>query len=242
MQPLVIEDNIAVAATTDVPDVISQNSSLQKLRRLPYPCIIKLNAVTSAANLRIAFDVGSQNFVDLSDVRVGTDLQDPQDLINDEMVGMGGDILSLRAVNLTAGSLNLRYRITAIALSDLGITDIRQVPITRVVQRTVSIANNTVDSDQMAGLRYERPQVDSIIKVFATASAAGLARQMFVETTQVAPPSAIAPLNRMPQDPFDAITDGIQVPGGKKFSLLIGNASGGALQFNWKAKFQEIGG
>jgi hypothetical protein len=241
MQPLVIEDNIAVAATTDVPDVISQNSSLQKLRRLPYPCIVKLVAVTSAASLRIAFDIGSQNFIDLSDVRVGTDLQDPQDLVNDEMIGMGGDILSLRAVNLTGGSLSLRYRIVAIALSDLGITDIKQVPITRVIQRTASIANNTVDSDQMAGLRYERPQVDSVVKIFATASASGLLRQMYVETTQVAPPSAIAPLNRMPQDPFDMLADGIQVPDGKKFSLLIGNASGGAITFNWKAKFQEIG-
>lgn len=237
-QPLVIEDNISVAATTDVPDVISLNNSLTKLRRLPWPAAIKLVAVTSAANLRIAFDVGSENYVDLSDVRVGTDLQDPQDLINDEMYGDIGNILSLRAVNLTAGALSLRYRIVAISLADLGQTSMP--PKTRVVQRFASIANNTVDSDQMVGLRYERPQVDSIFKMFATASAAGLVRQMYVETTQVAPPSAIAPLNRMPQDPFDQLTDGIQVPGGKKFSFLLGNSSGGALTINWKAKIQEL--
>lgn len=238
MQPLVIEDNISVAATTDQPDVISLNNSLQKLRRLPWPAAIKLVAVTSAASLRIAFDVGSQNYVDLSDVRVGTDLQDPQDLINDEMYGKGGDILNLRAVNLTGGALSLRYRIVAIALQDLGVTEFP--PSTRVVQRFASIANNTVDSDQFAGLRYERPQVDSIIQIFGTASAAGITRQMYVETTQVAPPSAIAPLNRMPQDPFDSLTDGIQVPSGKKFSLLVGNSSGGALTFNWKAKIREM--
>lgn len=238
MQPIIIEDNISVAATTDVPDVISQNSSLAKLRRLPYPCAVKLMAVVSAVNLRIAFDVGSQNYVDISDPRVGTDLQDPQDLINDEMYANGGDILSLRAINLTAGALSLRYRIVAIALADLGVTE--APPGTRVVQRQVSIANNTVDSDQFAGLRYERPQVDTIIQVFGTASAAGLIRQMFVETTQVAPQSAIAPLNRVPQDPFDSLTDGIQVPSGKKFSLLFSNSSGGALTAFWKAKLREL--
>jgi hypothetical protein len=238
MQPIIIEDNISVAATTDVPDVISANSSLLRLRRLPYPCAVKLVAVVSAVNLRIAFDIGSQNFVDISDPRVGTDLQDPQDLISDEMYGNGGDILSLRAINLTGGALSLRYRIVALALADLGQTEMP--PATRVIQRQVSIANNTVDADQFPNLRYERPQTDSIVQLFGTASAAGLTRQVYVETTQAAPSSAIAPLNRMPQDPFDSLVDGVQVPKGKKISLLFSNSSGGALTAFWKAKFREM--
>jgi len=238
MQPIIIEDNISVAAGDDVSNVIASNPSLSRYLRCPFPAAAKLLAVISATGLRIAMDYGSKNVVDLSDVRVGTDLQDPIDVINDEFYPEGGDQLALRAINTTGGALSLRYRIVLAPLEDMGVSEIP--PDTRVLQRLVSIADGSVDTDVLAGSRYERPKVDSLLKLFGTASAAGLTRQVYVETTNVAPASAIAPLNRMPQDPFDVIAEGIQIPADNKTSILFSNSSGGALTAFWKAKFAEL--
>lgn len=238
MQPVVIEDNISVAANTDQPNVIALNPTLARYLRCPFAAAGKLLAVTSASGLRIALDYGSKNVVDLSDCRVGTDLQDPLDLINDEWYPDDGAQITLRAVNQTAGALSLRYRIILLPLVDMGVTEVP--PDTRVYQRLLSLASLAVDTDVFAGIKYERLQVDSMLKVFSTASAAGITRQVYVETNNVAPASAIAPLNRIPQDPFDVTVEGVQVPADNKVSLLFSNPTGGALTVNFKAKWQEM--
>lgn len=238
MQPIIIEDNISVAANADIPNLIAQNPSLARYLRAPFPCAAKLIAVVSAADLRLAMDYGSKNVVELSDPRVGTDLQDPLDVINDEWYPDTGDQLVLRAVNLTAGAISARYRIVLVPLEDLGI-DMRP-PDCRVVQRRTPVAAAAVDLDVLAGTRYERTQVDSYLQAFGTASAAGLLRQIYVETNNVAPASAIAPLNRIPQDPFDNIAEGIQVPADNKTALLFSNPTGGTINAFWRAKFREL--
>lgn len=242
MQPIIIEDSISVAANSTNDNVIVSNASLRKYLRSPFPAQGKLLAVISATGLRVSLDYGSKNVVDSSDLRVGTDLQDPLDVLSEEWYPNEGDQLVLRAVNTTAGAITLRYRIMLFPLAEPGQVPAEGMPPdVRVVQRgPVSVPAAAVDQQLLDGLRYERPPVDSILEVFATASAAGLTRQLFVGMEQMAPPSAIPPLNRIPQDPFDSNIQGVEAPQDKQIELSASNPTGGALNVFFKVKLAEL--
>lgn len=234
MQPVVIEDNISVAATSVNDNVIVSNTALRRYLRCPFNCQASLLAVSSASGLRISFDYGSKNVVADSDVRVGTDLQDPLDLLTDDFFPSDGAQLVLRAANTTGGAISLRYRIVLTPI------EVDQMPPdTRVMQRFQSIPASSLDLQLLQGLRYERAPVDSLMELFMTSSAAGITRQVYIDTESIAPPSAIAPLNRMPQDPFDRHLGGIEVPQDKQIELSVTNLTGGALTVFWKLKLQE---
>lgn len=233
MQPVVIEDNISVAAATVNDNVIVSNTSLRRYLRCPFNCVAKLVAVTSAVGLRISMDYGSKNVVADSDVRVGTDIQEPLDLLTDNFYPEEGAQLVLRASNTTGGAISLRYRIVLTPVDELQ-------PDCRVMQRFQSIAASGLDVQLLAGLRYERAPVDSEMALFMTASATGSTRQVYIDTESIAPPSSLAPLNRMPQDPFDQHVNGIEVPQDKQIEISVTNPTGGAITVFWKLKLQEL--
>lgn len=240
MQPQIIEDSIAVAANTVVENIIAANNSLRSLLRSPFPANGKILAIISATGLQISLDYGSKNVLAPSDLRVGTDLQDPFDVLNDDWYVNEGDMLILRANNTTGGAITLRYRIVLTPLAEPG-QAVELPPDSRVMQRgPVAVAAGVVDQQLLDGLRYERPPVPSTLEVFMTASAAGLTRQLYVEQDRISPPTSIPPLNRVPQDPSDSVIDGIEVPEDKLIQLPVSNPTGGALNVFWRTKLTEI--
>ncbi len=244
MQPVIIEDTIAIAGSSTNENVIVSNASLRGLLQTPYPCKISLLAVQSAAGLRIDFDHGSKNTVKSSEIRVATFAEDPLDVINDEHFAQEGEQLVLRAVNTTVGALTLRYRIKLEPLVGDDWTPGQAFdlpPDTRVMQRgPIAVANGTNDLQLLDGLAYERLDVPSILRVLMSQSAIGMTRQLYIEQDRVAPPSAIAISNRIPQDPFDSTIDGVEVPENALQQLQVTNNSGGALNVFWKTKNQEL--
>lgn len=240
MQPVIIEDAITIAGSTTNDNVIVSNASLRKYLRAPFQARGKLVVIASLASMRVQLDYGSKNVVDLSDVRVGTDLQEPLDVLNDNWYPSEGDQLVLRAVNANAGANILRYRIVLYPMFDQAGNPMQLPPDTRVVQRLQSIAANAIDTQVLDGLRYERPPVDSMLSVWLTASAIGLTRKLSVGTEEMAPPSAIPPLNRIPQDPFDLSLEDIESPQDRQVELAISNSTGGALTLNFRAAWDEM--
>jgi hypothetical protein len=243
--PQVIEDLISIAASSTNDNVISSNASLALLLNTQFAGRMFLLATQSATGLRISLDHGSSNVVKDSDVRVGTDLEGQFDLISDGGYVQEGEQLVLRVVNTTVGALSLRYRIIIVPMAEPGSGQLDFAAMglfeTRTMQRgPVSIANGTNDGQQLTGLAYERPPRDCEMEVFMTASATGMTRQVNVGSQRIAPPSSIAPLNRIPRDPQDSTIDGIGVPARNKIELSITNNTGGALNLFWRIKLQEL--
>lgn len=234
MQPVIIEDNISVAAASVNDNIIVSNPSLRRYLRAPFRCKGKIFAVVSVFGCRISFDYGSKNVVADSDVRVTTELQDPLDLLSDEFYMEEGSQLVLRASNTTAGAVLVRYRIVLTPWEG------ELQPDCRVMQRTTNIGANGLDVQLLQGLRYERPPVDSLLDVLMTASTTGITRQVFIDTENISPPSAISTLNRIPQDPFDRQLDNIEVPADKQIEISITNVNATAQNVHWKIKLQEL--
>jgi len=244
-QPVIIEDTISIAANSVNSNVIVSNASLRGLLEAPFPANGKLLAVQSAAGLLVDLDYGSKNVVSQAEVRVATFAEDPLDLINDDWYCQAGDQLVLRVSNTTAGALTFRYRIVLTPMFDDGewspgtLADLP--PDTRVMQRgPISVANGTTDSQLLNGLKYERVNVPSILRVLMSQSAIGMTRQLFIEQDRIAPPSAISISNRIPQDPFDSTIDAVEVPSNALQQLSVTNNSGGALNVFWKTKNKEL--
>jgi len=241
MQPMVIQDTISIAANSTNNNVIASNSSLQILRRLPFPAKVTLAFVQSGTGLQMDFDIGSQNVVAVSNGRVsGSTPQIPLDVINGEAYGNEGDLLTLKAANTTGGALSLRYQIICEPLAEPG--QIVQLPPNSrvIVQGPTAIVNNTIDFQLMNGLRYERPPVDSIGDLFMTQSASGITRQLYIDTEKIAPPSTISLENRIPQDPFDMTVSGFECPADKEIQISVTNQSGGTLSIFWKLVLKEL--
>lgn len=235
MQPVIIEDLISVAANTVNANVIASNPSLSRYLRSPFRAKGELIATQSAAGLIVDFDYGSKNVVANSTLRVSTIFQAPQDVLNGDWYCDEGSQMVLRVSNPTGGALSIRYRITLLPWEEEFPPDCRTMQ-----SGPISIAAGAVDTQLLAGLRYERPPVDSLLRAFMTASAAGLLRQVYVDTDSISPPSAIAPINAVPVDPFDITIEGVECPADKKIELSVSNPTGGALNVFWKIKLQEL--
>lgn len=234
MQPIIIEDNISIAANSVNANVINSNASLRRYLRSPFPAKGLFVCTQSAAGLTIDLDIGSKNVVANSNVRVDANLTEPLDTINSDWYADEGDQLVLRAANTTGGALSLRYRIVLTPWAE------QLPPDCRVMQQgPISIAANAVDFQLLDGLRYERPPVDSLLEVFMSASATGLTRQLNIDTDSVAPPSAISPQNQAPRDPFDRTITGVEAPQDKLVALSVSNSTAGALNVWWRTKMWE---
>lgn len=235
MQPVFIEDAISVAANTVVDNVIVSNSSLRQYLRCPFNARALFMGVISATGLRVQVSYGAVNPIAESDLRVGTDLQAPNDVLNDLWFPNAGDQLVVRANNTTGGAIVLRYRIV------LQFRDYASPGDALIMQRgPVVVANGAVDQQLLDGLTYERPPMNSVLTAYMTASATGLTRKVNVETISVAPPSAIPPLNRVPMDPFDMTVGDVQVVMDKLIQLPVSNASGGNLNVFWRTKLMAV--
>lgn len=243
LQPVIIEDIITIGANSVNDNVIVSNPSLRRYLRTPFAARGRLVAVQSAVGLRISLDYGAKNVVDNSDVRVGSDMQEPLDVLNATWFPAEGDQLVLRASNTTGGALSLRYRIVLEPLAETG-TDPATIdfpPDTRVTQRgPISIASLAVDEQQFSGIRYERAPNDSILRILMSASATGLTRQLFVDMESISPPSAVVPTNRVPQDPFDSTISGVEVEKDRQIELSITNPTGGAVSVFWRMILEEL--
>lgn len=240
-QPIVIQDAISIGANSVNNNVIASNDSLKILQMLPAASKVTILAVQSATGLQIDFDIGSSNVVAESNCRVSASTpENPFDVINDEIYGQQGDLMSLKAANTTAGAITLRYMIIAEPLAEAG-EMVQLPPNHRVTQQgPTSVANNTVDLQLLDGLRLERPSVDSILDVLMTQSAAGMFRSLFVDSERIAPPSSISLANRIPQDPLDMTVTGVEVEANKEIQLSITNQSGGALNVFWKVILKQL--
>jgi len=240
-QPIVIQDAISIAANSINNNVIASNDSLKILQMLPAASKVTVLAVASATGLQIDFDIGSANVIAESNLRVSASTpENPFDVVNDEIYGQQGDLMSLKAANTTGGAITLRYMVIAEPLAEAGVM-VQLPPNHRVTQQgPTSVANNTVDLQLLDGLRLERPSVDSILDVLMTQSAAGMFRSLFVDSERIAPPSAISLANRIPQDPLDMTVTGVEVEANKEIQLSITNQSGGALNVFWKIILKQL--
>lgn len=239
MNPVVIEDSIAVAANTVNENVINSNNSLKVFLNAPFAAQGRFLGVISATGLRVDVGYGANNVISSSDLRVDTTFQDPNDVINEDFFIPEGAQVFIRAANTTGGSITLRYRYELFSLADAGVTVLP--PDLLVMQRgPVAVANNTTDQQLLDGLQYEQPPQDCIMDILMTASAAGLTRQVYIETQRLAPPSSVAALNRVPTKPFDTILTGIQVQANRKVSIPVSNASGGSLNAFWRTEMQQL--
>lgn len=238
MNPVIIEDVISIAANTTNQNVIVSNSSLRRYLRCPFAADVELIATISAAGLSINMDYGSKNVVSQYVPRIESaaqPMQEQLDTINDEFYPNEGDQLVLSCTNSTGGALSLRYRLTLYPRpADQRPPDKRVTGITQV------IGAGAVDTQILDGNRYERPPVPSKMKLFMTASAAGLLRRVEVDTSTLAPPSTIPPANRTPQDPFDLSIAGIEVPDDNQILVPVSNPTGGPLTLFWRMELEEM--
>jgi len=242
MQPTIIEDVISIAAGATNENVIVSNPSLRGLLNAPYPSRIRLLAVTSAAGLRITAIHGSQSYIAASDPRVATSPEDPLDLINGDAYCQAQEQMVIRVNNSTGGALSLAYRMILDPLVDESWdgNPVELPPDTVVMQQLLSIAAAAVDVQVLDGLTFQQLSEPAILRVLMTGSAAGLLRQLFIDQDRIAPPSAVAATNRIPQDPFDTTIDGVEVQANGQQFLSVSNPTGGALTVRWKTKAQKL--
>jgi len=235
MQPIVISGSPSIPANTIVDNVIAQDPSLRRYLRSPFLASGSLTAVISATGVRVSMDYGSKNVVDNSDLRVATFFDMEFDTIARQWFPNEGDQLVLRAANTTGAPVTLQYRIvlTPIDISQLA-------PDRRVVQRIATILAGAVDTVVYDGSRYERPPVDCILDVLATASAAGLTQQVYVEMDSIAPAQTVRPANRVPQVPQDIMIEDVEVPQDKLIQVLVSNPTGGNLTYFGRLELPEL--
>jgi len=238
MQPIIIEDSIAIAANSINDNVIASNASLRRYLRSPFLAQGLILAVRSADGLRVSLDYGSKNVVDNSDIRTASPLaiENPFDCINDQWFPSEGDQLVLRASNTTGAPIQLVYRIALTPLNDMA----ELGPDVRVMQRQQSIAANAVDTQVLDGTRYERPPMDGVLSVYMTSAATGLNRKIDIEQESIAPPSFIQPQNRIPRKPLDLSIGNVEVPQDKLISLAVSNTTAGAIIVFWRTELQEL--
>lgn len=231
--PVVIQDEVSVAANATVENVIASNTGAQRYIRAPFNAIGQVLAALSATGLRFELVVDGETILDSSDVRQSTaGVQVPDNIIVEQFFCRQGGQLVLRVVNSTGGALTAKYRIT--------LTETTQVmPIARYTARgPISIAANTT-VQLLTGLRFERPLLDSYLKVFACASAAGVNLEVFVNGISVAPALPLNSQNAIPRNPFDQLLDDIEVEKDSLIELRATNTTAGALNIFWMTMLQE---
>jgi len=241
MQPIVIQDTVAIGAGLSNLNIIASNPALKGLQRLPFAAKLTLAAVQSATGLIISLDCGSDNGVADSNARVSASTPEiPLDVITSEFYGNEGDLLVLKGVNPTGGSISIRYTIIAEAIAMPG-EAVQLPPQVRVIQQgPVVVANGSIAQQLLSGLRYERPSVPCTVDFLMTQSAAGITREIYVDMERIAPPSTISLANRVPQDPFDATVQNVEVDANKEIQLQVSNQSGGSLNVFWKMVMREL--
>lgn len=238
MTPVMIQDSVSVAANTTVENLIALNTGAQRYIRAPFNAIgvlyVAVSALT-APGVRVELIVDGKTILDSSDARVPSAaaiLLKPDDVVVEQFFVRQGAQLVLRAVNGTGGALTVYYRFEMAEAESI-------LPVCRYTQRFQSIAANTT-VQIMTGLRFERPLMDSLLTIFAAASAAGLLVELFVDGNSVAPAMPVPARNAMPTNPYDTLIDGVEVQKDALIEIRVQNTTGGALSFFWRTHLQEM--
>lgn len=241
MQPVIIQDTVAIGAGLTNQNLIASNPALKGLQRLPFAAKLTLAMVQSAPGLIVEFNCGADNGVDSSNPRVSASTPEiPLDVVTSEFYGHEGDLLVLKAVNPTGGSISIRYMIIAEAIAMPG-EAVALPPQVRVIQQgPIVVANGSIAQQLLEGTRYERPSVPSLVDFLMTQSATGLLREIYIDMERIAPPSTISLANRVPQDPFDATVQNVEVDADKEIQLQVTNQSGGGLSVFFKMVLREL--
>lgn len=237
--PIIIQDTVSVAGVTTIENIIAQNTSAQRYIRPPMNVMCKLFlgvSAVAAAGLRVELIVDGKTIMDSSDSRAPASaaaLAQPDDMVVEQFFCPKGAQIVLRAVNANASALSTYYRI------EMHEAAARMLP-QRITQRYVNSVAAGATVQLLTGLRYERPVVDSLLSVFATASAAGFTLEVLVDGQSVAPAMPVNANNRPPINPYDMLLDGIEVPDGSLIEMRATNTTGGALNFFWRTALQDL--
>lgn len=234
MTPVIIQDEISIAANATVENVIASNTGAQRYIRAPYNALGQLMAGQSATGLRFELVVDGETVLDASDVGVlATSITVPDNILVEQFRIRQGGQLVLKVTNTTAGVLTAKYRITMAEAQSW------PVPV-RVTSRgpIVVAANTTVQL--LTGTRFERPIVDSMMQVFALASAVGMNLELFVNGTSVAPASPVRAGNKIPTNPYDMVLDAIEVQQDALIEIRAINTTIGSLNIFWITFLQEL--
>lgn len=234
MTPVTIQDDISIAANTVVENVIASNTGAQRYIRAPYDSIGMLLIAQSASGLRFELVVDGDTVMDSSDANVSTVLNIPDNMVLSQFFCRVGGQMVLRVSNTTAGALSARYRIT------LREGQAAEFPgrMRTTIRGPISVAANAV-VQLLTGLRFERPLRDTLLQVIATASAAGLLLEVFVNGQSVAPALPVKSSNRVPIVPYDVLIDDVEVAMDSLIELRVTNTTGGALSLFWETILQD---
>jgi len=242
MQPTIIEDIISVAGASTVANIIVSNPSLRGLLNAPLPSKIILSCVQSAAGLLVDALHGGAMYASAVEPRVATAMETPNDVINGGAFCQAQEQMVLRVTNTVGGALTFSYRLELIPMVDESWdgNPVELPPDAVVMQAARAIPAGSVDLQLLDGLMFEQLAPPAILKVLMSAAAAGLTRSLFIDQDRIAPPSAVAPTNRIPTDPFDTTINGVEVPPNAKQYIAMNNATGGPIVVNWKTIAQKL--
>lgn len=102
----------------------------------------------------------------------------------------------------------------------------------RMTGQAVSVAANSVSTNQVAGQLYEFLRKRSSCLLAACASAAGINVTFIIGGRMMINDSPISQANRFPTIPDDVVTQEVGYPG-ERIILTFRNTTGGALTVNW---------
>jgi hypothetical protein len=243
MQPIMMETNFPIAANSTVSNVLGSINALRRYARSPITGKGIFMCSQSAAGLQVSVSHGSQEVINAARPRVGTDLQYPNDAINEDFYIEMGEMITISVTNTTAGALDFLFRMIIEPLTEDGSTPAEGLQGDSLVmqQGPVAIPNGTVSLNLLADTKYVRPPMDSILTILATSSAAGLLREIYVDTENISPQTAMSVANRIPLNPFDVVISGVEAPQDKEIALVVSNQSGGALNVFWRTVLKQLG-
>lgn len=109
-----------------------------------------------------------------------------------------------------------------------------------VMQDSISVAANSVSTNQVAGLLHEFLQAPSAVRLYCTGSAAGLRATLLIGGRSVIEDVTINAQNRTPVIPDDFLVEdgGFQ---GERLILKFRNTTAGALTAQWKVETVPVG-
>lgn len=235
MNPIILEFAVPVASLQTIPNVLQSVPDLSRYLRSPWDADAELFAVSSGTLAFITMDYGSKNVVDESLVRTASQITVPYDLINGDFHPNQGDQLVLKVRNGEAIARTLFFRL----ILRPRLPDQERDTDSRVTQDFTQLPTAGVTVHLLAGRRYERPPVPCLAEFFMTASSVGSLRELYIETTNVAPPSTIPNLNRIPRDPDDQCISDVEVPAGNQIDLSATVALANDVIF-WRMTLKEL--
>jgi len=236
MQPIILEGEVTIAAGSSVPNLIRAVPDLERYLRAPQDSPFwnaQIFAIASVAGVGfLDVEYGSKRVVDHAQLVQATNITNPYTLINGDWHPKAGDMLVLRGFNEDpADPITITFRVILEAAE-------QQETDTLVMQDSTVIAADAVPQHAFAGRQFETVEKPGLLTLFLSADDVGQKRSVYIEQTNIAPPSNIPATNRIPLDPDDESIDGIEVPQGKKQDLELLGTQGNVVF--WRSAFKEL--